>query len=92
MLVLSRKDGEQLLFAGVRFSRMVTVRVTDDCVELYRGRFLLGTLEFAQDRTVIGIVGVNVEVTLVKYRACDDATIGFEAPRDEVRIVRAECL
>lgn len=91
MLVLSRKDGEQLLFSGGCKSRMVTVRVTEDTVKLYRGRFLLGFLEFAQDSTVINVGGMDVGVMLVKYRACDDATIGFDAP-SEVRIVRAECL
>lgn len=91
MLVLSRKDGEQLLFSGGCKARMVTVRITEDTVKLYRGRFLLGFLEYVQDSTVINVGGVDIGVMLIKYRACDDATLGFDAPR-EVRIVRDECL
>ena len=96
MLVLSRNDGEQFLFMSGERARLVTVKIDEDSVRWYRKAgqrdVLVGVLEYAQDSTVINVTGFDVGVTLVKYRACDSATLGFEADRDDVQIRRAELL
>lgn len=89
MLVFARKDSEAVLFSnGIKTVRMV-VRCDDHIFRLYRSNKLILKLETPQDRVVVQILDFPVVICLVRFRAYDDVTIGFEASRS-LTIIREE--
>ena len=88
MLVISRQDREAILFTSGGKTVRLETRV-DDCLKLYRGKKLILKLETPQEWAIVPILGFNVTVYLVRYRATDDITIGFVADR-ELGIFREE--
>ena len=88
MLVVSRKDAECVLFSDGRKTVRIEIKA-DDNLRLYRGKKLILKLEIPQEYGIVPILGYNVTVYLVRYRAYDDVTIGFVADR-ELSIFREE--
>ncbi len=87
MLVFSRKDGENITFFNGRRSAIIEVRCDDDALKFYKGGRRILKIETVQDTETISILGFDIEIMLVRWRACDDVTIGFRAS-SELRIWR----
>lgn len=84
MLVISRNDGDCILFHVDRVSVVLTCRCSEDGLKLYQGKRLLVVLSERGEWANIVVRKQLVTITLVKRRGYDAFSIGLDADRSVI--------